>query len=290
MANFKKILKHMLMVMLLAVAIFLKRFNKQKAIVRVLIFHGVEITEVGQFNRLIERLSKDWNFISPEEFFAFSVGELEIKAPSLLVTFDDGFKSSAIAAREVLNKKGIKAIFFLVSDFVGCVEADQINRFAANNLMLSDEDIRTTDCTPMTSSEVNELLERGHNIASHSMSHARMSSLNDDDLEKEMRLSRDSLQEMLPFWLSCSHEITEFAFPYGDIKSISREAADMGLKYYERLYTGCRGVNHLGQSGLILRDAVNLKDPIFYIDIYLSGIFDQLYKYRFKRLLRMRGA
>jgi len=142
----------------------------------------------------------------------------------------------------------------------------------------------------MTSSEANELLERGHNIASHSMSHARMSSLNDDDLEKEMRLSRDSLQEMLPFRLSCSQKITEFAFPYGDIKSISREAADMGLKYYERLYTGCRGANQPGQSGLILRDAVNLKDPIFYIDVYLSGIFDQLYKNRFKRLLRMRGV
>ena len=290
MPKFKKIFKQLTMLILACFVLLFKRLGKRNAIVRVLIFHGVETAELGQFNRLIEKLSKDWNFISPDEFFAFAGGELEINAPSLLVTFDDGFKSSAIAAREVLDKKGIKAIFFLISDFVGCDEATQIKKFAADNLMLSGEDIQTTDCTPMTSSEVNDLLELGHNIASHSMSHARMSSLHKDDLEKEMRLSRESLQKTLRSQLSRSRKITEFAFPFGDIKSISRESVDIGLKHYRRLYTGCRGANHPGQSGLILRDAVNLRDPIFYTDVYLSGIFDQLYKNRFKRLLKMRGV
>jgi peptidoglycan/xylan/chitin deacetylase (PgdA/CDA1 family) len=119
MPKFKKIFKQMTMFILACFVLLFKRLGKRNAIVRVLIFHGVETTELGQFNRLIERLSKDWNFISPDEFFAFADGELDIKFPSLLVTFDDGFKSSAIAAKEVLDKKGIKAMFFLISDFVG---------------------------------------------------------------------------------------------------------------------------------------------------------------------------
>ena len=290
MAGGKTLFKYVIMLFLAGLTFAFKPFAKRKEGVRVLIFHGVEASEIGQFRTLINRLGKDWDFISPEDFFAFMAGELKIKAPSLLVTFDDGFKSSAIAAREVLDKKGIKAIFFLISDFVGCGDATQIKKFASHNLLLTSEDIQSTDCTPMTSSEASNLLELGHNIASHSMSHARMSSLDTDDLEKEMRLSRDSLQKMLPSPSSGSPGVTEFAFPFGDIQSISSDSADIGLRYYQRLYTGCRGPNRPGQSGLILRDAVNLKDPIFYTDVYLSGIFDQLYKNRFKQLLRMRRA
>ena len=211
---------------------------------------------------MIERLSKDWNFITPEEFFAFSDGKLDIMSPSLLVTFDDGFKSSGAAARDVLDKYGIKAVFFLISDFVGCDETVQIKKFSANNLRLSQEELENTDCTPLTSFEAIELLQRGHIIASHSKSHARMSSLSKSDLEKEMQFSRETLKNA-SISVRCSQKITEFAFPFGDIKSISKESVDVGFKYYQRLYTGCRGANHGGQGGLIYRDAVKLKDQPF---------------------------
>ena len=62
--------------------------------VRVLTFHHVPEEEMKALRTLLNYLSRSWQFISPDEFERFMNNEISLEKSSLLVTFDDGFKSN----------------------------------------------------------------------------------------------------------------------------------------------------------------------------------------------------
>ena len=87
--------------------------------IRVLIYHDFKSDfEIKHFKDQILSLKKEYEFISPDEFEEY-LNNKPIKGEKILITFDDGFKSNRIVAEKVLNKLNIKALFFIISDFVG---------------------------------------------------------------------------------------------------------------------------------------------------------------------------
>ena len=104
---------------------------------RVLTYHHINENDFHNFKKQIIWLSKNWQFITPKKFKELVSKGLELKGDYLLITFDDGFKSNINIAKNILDPLGIKAIFFIVSDFMKITSAEDSYKFSRNNLLFS---------------------------------------------------------------------------------------------------------------------------------------------------------
>jgi peptidoglycan/xylan/chitin deacetylase (PgdA/CDA1 family) len=134
-----------------------------------------------------------------------------------VVTFDDGFMSAVENAVPELVERNIPMTFFIPAGLLGTVP--QWTEFGPDGV--SDEIIATAQCLR----ELPELIT----IGSHTMTHAWLPSLNDNDAKFEVSTSRVELEKLL------NRKIKLFSFPYGAnngrLIELCREAG------YERVYT-----------------------------------------------------
>lgn len=104
--------------------------------------------------------------------------------PEVMITFDDGAASDAEIALPGLLAMGLRAAFFITSDFV-----DQPGRVRRLQLRA--------------------LAAAGMTIGSHGASHRFLSTLSPEELRDELRRSRDALEQ----WIG--QEVTLLALPGG---------------------------------------------------------------------------
>lgn len=243
-----------------------KNFNPNRGFrLRVLLYHDISPRYIGNFDKQIKWLSSRWKFITPEEFSKIIDGKSTLEADSLLITFDDGFLSNYYVAKQVLSKYGIKAIFFVISDFLvlnnkraskNFISQHIYPEYPVGNLPVHWEN--------MSLSMVKELLEMGHEIGSHTITHAKLSKLDPISLGSEIKRSKDNLELML----NC--QIKHFAYTFGDIESFSEEALKLSISQYKYIHTGLGGVNTLNPY-LINRDSIYDLDPPSLIGAILEG-------------------
>ncbi|MGE3974327.1 MAG: polysaccharide deacetylase family protein [Bdellovibrionales bacterium] len=264
---------------------FLKLYQRvqQKAFaakpLRVLLFH--EITNLTRFEELITSLIKDYSFLTPEEFEQVVDGQKKLERPSLLVTFDDGYKSSFEAAMKVLEPKNIKSVFFISTNFMD-LDAKESFQFVKNNIQVP---LKAWDehFLAMTWDEVRELHRLGHKIASHTGNHARMNTLTDTkEFLLELQSSADSIETQIgskPEW---------FAYPFGDIGSINARALQEIKKSYKKCFAGVRGWVSPGDSPYALtRESMSLNDEHSFNEMIVLGALDPYYSLARKKLHQM---
>jgi hypothetical protein len=95
------------------------------------------------------------------------------EAPVPSITFDDGHASQHRYALPLLQKHGIKAIFFSIAGWV-----DQRVDY-------------------MTSAQLRELISLGHDVQSHGYSHRMLTRCSDSELVLELTASRTELEQKL---------------------------------------------------------------------------------------------
>jgi peptidoglycan/xylan/chitin deacetylase (PgdA/CDA1 family) len=189
-----------------------------------------------------------------------------------LLTFDDGFISSRHAVDSVLNKLNIKALHFVVSEFVNQT-GDNWRDFVTKNIephMQPDE--VPEHCRNMNAEDLRHLIREGHSIGAHTANHARLSQLSGTELIKEIIESADELEKLL------SINVEHFAYTFGNLSSFSQEALAVARKRFQYIYTGFRGNN--AQSPLswaINRDSIKPEDSDNLTGAFLEGGADRLY-------------
>ena len=109
-------------------------FSNKNGRLRILIFHDIPPEDESAFSNLLIWLSKRWNFITPNEFEKIIKGESPNQGDNLLLTFDDGFRSSFTVAEKYLNPMNIKALFFVVSDFISINDPIKSKKFISDNM------------------------------------------------------------------------------------------------------------------------------------------------------------
>lgn len=102
--------------------------------------------------------------------------------PLLSITFDDGSESVYSKAAPILHKYGIPTTQYIISGSL------------KDRNYLSAAQIRALDAA-------------GHDIQSHTVSHADLVALDDEDIARELKQSREELSKLL------GHQVTDFASP-----------------------------------------------------------------------------
>ena len=159
--------------------------------VRVLAYHAIDRLDdpvIGRWTvtpAMFERqmttlVDRGFTFVDTERF----LGHVETGAPlperSLLLTFDDGYRSLLDSAAPVLAKLGIPAVV--------CVVTGQLGGHNA-----WDAASGATALPLLTAAQLKTLGEAGWEIAAHTHTHAHLTSLSGARLREELTRPRDTL-------------------------------------------------------------------------------------------------
>jgi peptidoglycan/xylan/chitin deacetylase (PgdA/CDA1 family) len=135
---------------------------------------------------------------------------------SVVVTFDDGF-ASTLRARRILDELGFPATVFIVTHFT---ESGELLRWPGIEMWLESK--HAEELRPLSWKHLDELVECGWEVGSHTVSHAYLPGLNKADLRSELRLSKTLIEDRLG---TCE----TVAYPYGRANErVAAVAAETG--------------------------------------------------------------
>jgi peptidoglycan/xylan/chitin deacetylase (PgdA/CDA1 family) len=134
------------------------------------------------------------------------------------VTFDDGFSSVFEYARPILSEFGVPATVFVPSAFpstAGPLLWPGIDHWAHTD--------RAGELRAMTWDQLGTLAQEGWEVGSHTHTHPRLTTLDDEPLRNELEQSRTEIGAQLGF------DCLSIAYPFGDVDSrVAREADAAG--------------------------------------------------------------
>lgn len=174
-----------------------KRILKQTNLVSILAYHSISHADwrfsidLNTMKRQIRYLKKNYQFITLSDVEKYIKGETKITKPSIVLTFDDGYKD-ILQIRNFLNKQNIKPTLFLLSD----TKNANIEEIGRKMLYLSNHEIKG-------------LIANGWEIGCHSSTHSNLSEISDSKLKDELITSKRTLEDKLGI------EINYFAYPRG---------------------------------------------------------------------------
>jgi peptidoglycan/xylan/chitin deacetylase (PgdA/CDA1 family) len=122
---------------------------------------------------------------------------------TLTITFDDGYKGNATAAAPILERHGVRACFFVATNFIGTTCVPWWDQQAGIATQWMDWD------------DVRALRAAGHEIGSHTASHANLGLLTAEETRQEIIAGEARLKAEL------SESLRLFAYPYGARKNLA---------------------------------------------------------------------
>ena len=140
--------------------------------------------------------SNHWNAISIEQFIQGLSDPSSLPHKSVLLTFDDGYRSLLTVAGPILQSLKMPGVVFVPTELVGTTN-------------VFDKDVEPTE--PLADwDELRKLQKMGLAIESHTASHPRLSTQTSAQRRDELLRSRDTIQRKL------GRTPLTLAYPYGD--------------------------------------------------------------------------
>jgi peptidoglycan/xylan/chitin deacetylase (PgdA/CDA1 family) len=169
-----------------------------------LYYHGVTAGCVENFKKQMDWLLKHANVVGPSKIQNAGKGD----KMTVAITFDDAFDNITDGPAEVLQSRHLPAGIFVPVGNLGEVphwDIDQADPESGEHVM--------------TDEQVVQMDRRGFEIFSHTLTHPRLTSLDDVSLDKELAESKHVLEDLL------GHEVTGISYPHGDYDERVCEAA-----------------------------------------------------------------
>lgn len=229
-------------------------------LVRAIVFHEIKDKEVRNFENKLRFLKKNFNIISPKQFYnrEFSKEKLNV-----LLTFDDGYESWLRNVIPSLKEENLSAIFFVPSGFI---EAGESNR----DFYVSKRFRLTTEKKPLSWQNVIDLDRQGLEIGGHTINHLNLKNLDKQKLLQEIKQDKDKIEEIL------GHKIISFAYPFGDIQRMSKEAISAAKEAgYQVAFSTLPGFNCYSTNRFLShRDSLNPSMPLILFRAWIYGSYD----------------
>ncbi|WP_073920974.1 polysaccharide deacetylase family protein [Streptomyces sp. CB00455] len=140
----------------------------------------------------MERVLAEFDPYEPSDLLAGG-GPRRPERPTVLVTFDDGYRDNFVHARPILDRLGVRAVFFVCTALLG-QRSDQPR---ADHLTREECELLAAD---------------GHAIGAHTRTHPHLDRIPDEVARKE---SLDSLADIADWFGPGPARL--FAYPYGGI-------------------------------------------------------------------------
>jgi peptidoglycan/xylan/chitin deacetylase (PgdA/CDA1 family) len=145
--------------------------------------------------------------ISFADWLAYRRGAGELPQRPIILTFDDGYRSTAQIAWPILQQFGFGATVFLVSDLIGKTNA---------------WDEPPPGEPLLDSGEIVAMQADGVHFESHSRTHAPLTMIAPERVREELTASRAALHHLL------GRAVTVLCYPYGKenpvVRALTREA------------------------------------------------------------------
>lgn len=271
-------LRNIIINLLYPIFFFVKKHFLTKPQLRVLMFHYIDKNRVKKFKKLIFELKSNFKILSPNEFEDIVLGKKKILRDSILLSFDDGYKSQFNVAKKVLNKHKIKALFFITLNFIKMNTTKDIKKFLQYNLKVNPNIKKDfLSIKNMKINDVNNLLKKGHKIGAHTINHSDLPTVSAYKQKNEIVSFKKKFFEKFKI-----KNINHFAFTFGEIKNMDFNSLMIASKNYQFLHTGLRGNNNKFDNKIIFRDNCDLHLSLKEIFFFLYGFGD--FYYLLKRL------
>jgi len=155
----------------------------------------------SRFESLIARLSGEgFTFATVGTIASLTENE---SARCIAMTFDDGFANFFTNALPICEHHGVAVTVFCVAGFLGKSSSwDSLPKQSH-----------------LTSSQIRQISSLGHEIGSHTLTHANLTLLSDKDLATELSVSKKILEDIT------GTSVTSLSFPFGRVNRRVWEAA-----------------------------------------------------------------
>jgi peptidoglycan/xylan/chitin deacetylase (PgdA/CDA1 family) len=160
-----------------------------------------------QFRNQLELLDR-WGFtpITFEDYRLFQSGELSLPRKPVILTFDDGYLDTYTIAYPLLREFGVKAVVFVFAD----------QKVKTN---FWDRHLKLPEAPLMNRRQIVEMHEDGFEIGSHSLIHADLTHLSEDQAWEQISRSRILLEILL------NAPVSAFSYPYGATNEMLKKMA-----------------------------------------------------------------
>lgn len=163
-----------------------------------------------EFKKQINYLSENYKFISLNDLSLYLRGIRKIDKPSVVVTFDDGYKN-IFQVKSFLQSKGVKPAIFILSD----------RKNASRDELGTHTDF-------LSKNEIKKLVSEGWEVGCHTATHPAIEKLNLREIKKEIVDSKLQLESELGL------PVKYFAFPKGVynsevLKAVKKAGYALGL-------------------------------------------------------------
>lgn len=183
---------------------------------------------------------------------------------TIAITFDDCYRDNLAAAR-VLAEHGLPATFFIPTKYVG-----------TDHVFPWDADLKKMP--NLSWKDVHEMQQLGHEIGSHTVSHADLGAVSRVKAHRELADSKKMLEDKL------QRPVRWFAYPYGGKNNFRPEFLPMSRELgYEACFSALSGFIQPSMRGQILpREAMPNFRSLTNLELHLSGCLDWFYSARRK--------
>jgi peptidoglycan/xylan/chitin deacetylase (PgdA/CDA1 family) len=209
------------------------------------------------FLRQVEFLRKHYRIVSLSEAIEMlKAGKVE--APSVVLTFDDGYRENFVNLRAITDRFGVPATLFVCT-----------NHLTKGTEFQHDLKKGQRGFWPFTWRQVEYLSRNGFAIGSHTRTHLDCGSQDLEALENEIVGSKVDLEQHLP------GRVEFFSFPWGHPVNMSPPAVALAKITYAHSVSGFGGANFpsSGTDFSLLR-RVSHPNDLWELELALQSVLD----------------
>lgn len=209
-------------------------------------YHGTQKKFLQNFRTQLDFYKTHFDFVKPSGFIENNF--TTSTKPKLLLTFDDGLKNN-LQIVDMLEVYSIQALFFIVPEFIESNSADYFQHHI-RPMINKNIDAFPVDCEPMTWDEIQLLIDRGHSIGSHSMTHRLNKLMGSSELQTEIAESKVFIEKKLNL------VVDSFCSPNNTLDFVGDAASEMISEQYKLHFTTVNGrnsVRHFANGNIVYR-------------------------------------
>jgi peptidoglycan/xylan/chitin deacetylase (PgdA/CDA1 family) len=239
----------------------------------VLLFHRVTdaipedalTVSTARFARICRLLARGFRVVGLQEVARIVRTGQPMPPRTVAVTFDDSYRDNLSAAR-VLAERGLPATFFVPTAYVGSDRVYEWDRGLPRLEHLSWAD-------------VSQIARLGHEIGSHTVTHANLGVVGPEQARAEIFASRQIIAEHV------GRPARWFAYPFGGRNNLRPEYVPLIEEAgYEGAFSAFGGFIEPGADARVLpRQAVPGFRSVPHLEMFLSGCLHWLYALKGRR-------